>query len=315
MNSASILNLFQRLRIWSVGGSRAPHKPLLVLLAIGRCLRGCERLATFAFLRDELKLLLKEFGPFRETAHPEDPFWRLRNDDVWEIDRPGLVDTTNSGGATIHSLIRHEIRGGFPEPIYHAFIHSPETAMSVASMLLHSHFPTTLHEEILRATGIMAALPEVPASAVREIHPEYVISRRLKREEGFRRVVLDAYESRCAVCEFAVKLDGRSLALEAAHIKWHQASGPSEARNGLSLCALHHNLFDRGAFTLLPQELKIIVAEDLSDTDPGFTDALGQFHEKRLSVIPREDQERPAPEFIAWHRKQVFKSRMQPDPL
>ena len=307
----STLNQFRQLRIWNAGGSRAPHKPLLVLLAIGRCLQGCERLSTFDSVQEELKLLLKEFGPFRKIPHPEHPFWRLRNDNVWEIDRPELVDTTSKGDATTPSLIRQNIRGGFTQPIHQLFHQKPETAMRVVSMLLHSHFPVTLHAEILRATGITAALPEIEPAKVEEAHPGYVISRRLKREEGFRRVVLEAYENRCAVCEFAVKLEGRPLALEAAHIKWHLASGPSETRNGVLLCALHHNLFDKGVFTLLPKELKVIVSENVSNTDPGFRDALGKFHEKRLNFVPHKVEERPAHEFIVWHTKEVFKSRMR----
>lgn len=310
-NLDSILDQFRQLSVCIAGGSRAPHKPLLVLLAIGRCLQGSERLSTYVSVQEELKLLLKEFGPFRKVPHPEYPFWRLRNDNVWEIDRPERVKTTSKGDATPPSLIRQNIRGGFTRPIHQLFQQNPETAMSVVSMLLHSHFPVTLHAEILRATGITAALPEIEPAKVEEAHPGYVISRRLKREEGFRRVILEAYENRCAVCEFAVKLEGRPLALEAAHIKWHQALGPSETRNGLLLCTLHHNLFDKGVFTLLPRELKVIVAENMSNTDPGFNDALGKFHEKRLHFVPHKVEERPGKEFIAWHTKEVFKSGKQ----
>ncbi len=306
-----ILDQFRQLRIFNVGGSRAPNKPLLVLLAIGRCLQGHERLSTYASLQEELKFLLDEFGPFRKRPRPEYPFWRLRNDSVWEIDRPELVDETTRKDAKPPSLIRHNIRGGFPQPIDQIFRQNPASAMSVVSMLLHSHFPATLHAEILRVAGISAALPEIEPVTVAEAHPGYVISRRLKREEGFRRIVLKAYESRCAVCEFAVKLEGSPVALEAAHIKWHQASGPSESSNGLLLCALHHKLFDKGVFTLLPRELKVIVTENVSITDPGFEDALGKFHEKRLNFVPRKIEERPAQEFVAWHTKEVFKSRRQ----
>ena len=40
------------------------------------------------------------------------------------------------------------------------------------------------------------------------------------------------------------------IGIEAAHVKWHMARGPSTTNNGLALCSLHHKLFDRGAFTL-----------------------------------------------------------------
>jgi putative restriction endonuclease len=36
------------------------------------------------------------------------------------------------------------------------------------------------------------------------------------------------------------------IALDAAHIRWVQAAGSDEDANGLDLCVLHHELFDRG---------------------------------------------------------------------
>ena len=175
-------------------------------------------------------------------------------------------------------------------------------------MLLHSHFPISLHDEILRATGVTTESSNISYLVVEEPPAEFDIYSRLKRPGGFREAVLAAYENQCAVCSFAVKLEGRPLALEAAHIKWHGASGPAEVSNGLSLCALHHKLFDKGAFTLRPGEHKILVADTISSSDPGFEDTLGKFNEKHLNSIPHEFKERPAPEFIEWHNIQVFKS-------
>jgi len=50
--------------------------------------------------------------------------------------------------------------------------------------------------------------------------------------------VLRAYEYRCAVCGFDVRLGSVSIALDAAHIRWHQAGGPETESNGLALCVL-----------------------------------------------------------------------------
>jgi len=72
---------------------------------------------------------------------------------------------------------------------------------------------------------------------------------RKKRDPAFRQKVLKAYEWRCAVCGFDVKLGTVAIALDAAHIRWHQAGGPDVENNGLALCVLHHKTFDLGAFT------------------------------------------------------------------
>jgi hypothetical protein len=49
---------------------------------------------------------------------------------------------------------------------------------------------------------------------------------------------------------FSVIASPLSVALDAAHIRWHQAGGPDEEANGLALRVLHHKLFDLGAFTV-----------------------------------------------------------------
>ena len=70
--------------------------------------------------------------------------------------------------------------------------------------------------------------------------------------------VLLAYEHRCCVCGFDLRIGSVSAGLEAAHIQWHNAGGPDVEANGLSLCALHHKLFDLGVFTLEPDSLRIV---------------------------------------------------------
>jgi putative restriction endonuclease len=63
---------------------------------------------------------------------------------------------------------------------------------------------------------------------------------------------------RCAVCGFDVRLGSVSIALDAAHIRWHQAGGPDLERNGLALCVLHHKTFDLGAFTVNQDGLLLV---------------------------------------------------------
>jgi predicted restriction endonuclease len=42
-------------------------------------------------------------------------------------------------------------------------------------------------------------------------------------------------ERRCAICGYDTKVGQWDLALDAAHIQWHQAAGPSILQNGLAL--------------------------------------------------------------------------------
>ena len=297
--SENILARFQQLRIWQRAGTRAPYKPMLAIWAIGRCLNGKPRLVDFATVHVELTWLVRRFGPHRRRVPTAEPFWRLQNDGVWEIDQPELVSLDTSGSAHISDLRQHGIMGGLLESDYNAIRADPNLAWRIATSLLADHFPDTLHDEILRATGFF----ETPIVGDDTIVVSTV--RRRRRDSRFRDNILSAYDSRCAVCEQSLELHGDVLALEAAHIRWHTHAGPSEVRNGLSLCVLHHKLFDRGAFTLRPDH-SILVSSHLAGI--GSQAAIEQYHDSLLLVLPELDSDKPALEFLQWHRGEVFRA-------
>ena len=289
MESKELLGRFLKLQTWSAKGQRAPHKPLLALWAIGRCLRGEERLASYEEADLALTKLLRAFGPHRKSIHTEAPFWRLQTDGVWEVRDADEVTLTSKGDAHKSSLLRNDIHAGFPEAV-HAALQAEETlAERIARALVDAHFPATVRDEILGAVGIEAS---------------YEQSHRKKRDRSFSEKVLSAYGHECAVCGFAVRQEDAPIALEAAHIKWHQARGPDLVRNALSLCALHHRLFDKGAFTVSPGKL-IVVARNLSGR--GFEETLGRFDARPLAP-PVAPQDAPDPVFSAWHVREVFRS-------
>ena len=75
-----LLQHFNNLAIWKRHDERAPHKPLLVLWAIGRCLQGESRLVKYDIVHDALVYLLETFGPPRSNHKPQEPFWRMQKD-------------------------------------------------------------------------------------------------------------------------------------------------------------------------------------------------------------------------------------------
>lgn len=225
----------------------------------------------------------------------------MRNDAVWEVERSHLVRTTPKGDAYVGDLKRHSIRAGFTADVYRALRDDPALTCRIAESLVAKHFPPTRHDAVLEATGM---LPSMAPDLQSPEPAKFVWARRRRRDPGFRRRILAAYGGRCAVCSFAGRFDDAPLALEAAHIKWHEADGPPSVDNGLSLCALHHDLFDAGAFTVLP-ELRLVVASGVSGS--GTVEALHRFHGAPLRAPPLEGFPTPAPRYLAWHRTEVFK--------
>jgi putative restriction endonuclease len=115
--------------------------------------------------------------------------------------------------------------------------------------------------------------------------------------------VLRAYEYRCAVCGFDVRLGSVSIALDAAHIRWHQAGGPDVESNGLALCVLHHKTFDIGAFTVTDG---VLLVSDQANGTAGFQESLLAYHGKPIRAAQRTDWE-PVEEYLEWHGREVFK--------
>ncbi len=304
MRKDEIAKRFQNLHVWSTNGARAPHKPILALWSIGRCLRDEPRLAQYSFVETELRVLLRRFGPPRKAIHPQYPFWRLQREGIWEIDRPKYVGTTSKDDALVGDLKRHNISGGFTATVYKTLQNDPGLALTIAEGLVAGHFPESLRDEVLQATISHAETAELPPLLE---SVEFVTVRRRRRDASFRARILNAYQFRCAVCAFAGRLDDTPLALEAAHIKWHEANGPSIENNGLALCSLHHRLFDSGAFTLHP-DFRIKIARDVAAK--GVREALNRYDGQSLQVIPDDQRAHPSKSFLNWHKREVFKGRM-----
>ncbi len=296
MTREEIIKKFQKLNVWKRKEERAPHKPLLVLYAIGKLLRGESRLISFRNSEDDLKNLLREFGPWKSNhLSPQYPFWRLRKekDRIWEIPDENKIQERkrkngkSTGDAYINDLRQYGV-GGFPEPIAYQLQTDPQLAFEIVQNLLDAHFPFSYHADILQTVGIP--------------HPLQIPRPRLP---NFRENVLKAYNYRCAICGFDVKLRHQPVALEAAHIKWHRAGGPDTEVNGLALCSLHHKLFDRGVFTL-SAKLEVLVSE-YAHGSIGFEEWLMKYHEKEIR-FPQRQSYRPHEDFTGWHFREVFKS-------
>ena len=223
MNEQEIRDRFANLNVWTRGEQRAPNKPLLVLYALGRLRQGDPRLIHFSNVNRDVRQLLIDFGPPRKAVHPEYPFWYLQNDEVWEVeDVNHLVQLKGKSDQPSKSiLLQYDALGGFTPDVFKFFRTHPFMTQEIAGNLLESHFSESLHNDILKSVGL-----EFDAAS----------GRTAKRDPDFRSRVLSAYEYRCAICGFDIRLETKTIGIEAAHIKWHQAGGPDTVNNGLALC-------------------------------------------------------------------------------
>ncbi len=294
----NLLDKINNLRKNIHNGMHAPHKPLLILYALGELSRGNESVS-FRDIESPLTRLLKDFGPQRSTPHPENPFWHLQTDELWVVtpDVFSEIQKGNDGPKKKRSPGKKDLKeknavGGFSPEAKKVLTSNPENVRIVARTVLDANFPESLHQDILDSVGLSAGLSvETPDG-------------KKKRSSDFRRRVLRAYESRCCLCGYDIRLGDRLVGVEAAHIMWHQVGGPDEESNGLALCVLHHKVFDLGAFTIDVDGQTVVCSQELSGTTK--TEWLLGFHGSLLRR-PQSEVYFPKSKYFDWHRETIFK--------
>ena len=287
--------LVSNLSVWKRGAQVAPHKPLLTLLLLARAQRGESNQVAFEEIDQPLAGLLREFGPPTRSQRPEYPFWYLQSDGFWHVHDRGFYEQPSQSRKgksqpTRKAFLHHHARGEVPPFMWKQLEKESGLIERTACCILDQFWPDSLHAPILEAVGLSLTESEQAT--------------RKKRDPKFRPRVLRAYERMCAVCGYDARLGDSLFGLEAAHIKWHQYSGPDTVANGLALCSLHHKAFDLGAMGLAP-DYRILISRDVVGHETARR-TIVDFHGRPLRP-PQTTSELPAPQFITWHRKNVFR--------
>ena len=128
------------------------------------------------------------------------------------------------------------------------------------------------------------------------------LSSRIVRDRIFRRIVLRAYDERCAISGLKLINGGGRAEVAAAHIQPVQANGPDIISNGLALSGTAHWMFDRGLIGL-SDDLEVLISRQANDPDgvQAFVNRTGR------AIAPQQVFARPHPHFLRWHREHCFK--------
>lgn len=128
------------------------------------------------------------------------------------------------------------------------------------------------------------------------------LTNRAVRDRNFRKIVLRAYNERCAITGLRLINGGGRAEVEAAHIRPVEEDGPDIVSNGIALSGTAHWMFDRGLVGI-SDDLAILVSRQSNDPDAvnSMINASGKL------LVPERLAERPRVEFLGWHRKERFK--------
>ncbi|MGZ3100652.1 phosphorothioated DNA-binding restriction endonuclease [Streptomyces sp. H72] len=290
------LERIAQLRQWTRSGTRAPHKPLLLLYALGRFQDDADGDLRYTAVEQDLQRLLIEYGPPNRTT-PAYPFHHLVSDGVWEVrtDRgPG------SPGSGVRDLRETGATGQLAPGLKAALRRDPDLLGRITRLLLDLHFPPSLHGELCEAVGLEVE----PAAA------ERLSAVRRRRDPRMRELVLTAYEYRCAFCGYDGRIGAVPIGLEAAHVRWWALGGPDEIENGLCLCSLHHKLFDRGVLGVSVDH-RVLVSQRFVGHSPAAREQVIALAGRPL-VGPQPGVRPVAAAHRDWHARQVFHGEPRP---
>jgi len=136
----------------------------------------------------------------------------------------------------------------------------------------------------------------------REMFRVETLTSRIVRDRVFRRAILRAYDSRCAITGLRLINGGGRAEVDAAHIKPVEAGGPDITSNGLALSGTAHWMFDRGLIAL-SDDLEILISRQANDSDG----IRGLIRSSQRALAPALHVDHPHPHFLKWHRENCFK--------
>ena len=302
----------KRLKIDRAHGP-APHKPALLLAVIALIEDGVTE-NRFELCPELAEVFIRYWS--KVTDRKPDislPFFHLQSDEFWHLHPNRGYETALQISNQIKGIsrLRMVVAHASLDDEFFLLLTDAVDRETIRQTLIRTYFQE-YREQI---GGLIAESQQIGAyreSLIDEVETRFSTTKPKApseadgkvRDAGFRQAIMRLYDYTCAVCKLRiVTMDGES-ATEAAHIIPFRVSQNDDARNGISLCKLHHWAFDKGLFSLSERHT-VIVSELMSDKRPTEW-KLTELEDKYIQ-LPDRVQLGPAQEAMAWHRDNVLR--------
>jgi putative restriction endonuclease len=296
------MRLIGSLRIGRAGEHERPHKPALLLAILSLADAGRLRENRISYDPELFELFRRYFEVVRgegDQLNMADPFWRLRTDGLLlHVAKPGLERVVAAQlSAPPVGQIRELTDGSrLPDDLFQ-MLQSGAERERLREAIVSRYFAP-------RRAQLASLIQQEKLIGEYERQLEDSDGRRLPaddnpvREQAFRRVVLRAYDYRCAACGLRVVLDDLVL-VDAAHLVPWTVSRDDDPRNGIALCKNHHWAMDRSLIAPSPSPDRAWrVSIVLDDRIEGQRDLLDL--RNRSILLPREGRFHPRDDALAW---------------
>ena len=298
------------LRVNRAGGV-SPHKPCLFLAIIDLYDATPDRENRINFDPVLIERYLRYFSAVRkgkDSPNPHLPFFHLRSDGFWHlIATPGnqqALDSTSTvtSSGKLHELISHaELDGELHELLKH------QQCRTLLAQALVNHWFDRDQDEMGRLVGTSHQInlyerrlrSTAPAQMIGEAKPPAFV-----RDPAFRRVVLEAYDYRCAATAQRIILPDESVMVQAAHIVPFSESGNDDPCNGLALTPDMHWAMDKCVIapgTDLRWHISRCIDRRFAENEP-----LVKLEGKEL-VLPRQRRFTPKKQYLEWRMDNLMK--------
>ena len=295
---------------------RAPNKPLLLLAVLDQFAQGS--------VTGDLTELTPELGemfagywsrvmPPHRHGNIAMPFFHLRADGFWHLVARRGQEGALTALTTMTSIgqVRTVLLGARLDDDLAALLRQPGPREALRRALVETYFAPELQARLLEQGLVNVEayrygeelLAQAPPQVLRETPEAY---RTAVRDQGFRRVIVSAYDHRCAFCGIRMLTVDGHTAVDAAHIVPWSLSHNDDPRNGMALCRLCHWTFDEGLLGVSAR-YAVLLGRQLAQS-PNVAGHLLTL-EGRSIIGPLERSLWPDLDALAWHRREVVRQQ------
>lgn len=220
----------------NVGGGRKPHKPCLLLAVIdlvesGSITNGLVQLnpALRETFSEYFAIVAKpddKDRPDNPFRHLNKPFWMLKGEGYTKAEITAELFKYMQSASNREAMREHLIRRWFPD--YQEALNN-----KLAFHRDSNSYERALREAVASEPVVSEALP------VRSVRDKKV------RDSAFRRLVLEAYDYRCAASGWRLIVPESRILVQAAHLIPHSESQDDDPRNGIALTPNFHWALDQ----------------------------------------------------------------------
>jgi putative restriction endonuclease len=297
------LDKFQKLRVDKRGDHERPHKACMLLAVIGLAEAGRLQENKIRFdqpLLDRYYSIFERVRTESDRANPNFPFFHLRSEGFWHLQpipgREAVLEAMDSA-RSISAITDNIDHVQLDEELFE-LLGEPDSRDALREMLLTRWFGNKLAklQDIELEDRYESQLRDSVGHPVNEQPVEYS---KPVRDTAFRRIVIEAYDFRCAATGTRLVLPGQQVLVQAAHLIPFSDSRDDDPCNGIALTPDIHWAMDRNFISPGPDlrwHDSRLIDQRITDNQPLLS------LEGRELLLPRDKR--------FWPRKDALAARL-----